>query len=970
MTTVATAFRKHHAEPQNLRDVAAPRRHPVAPVRKNSQDAEEYTMNPRTALCFLLLITGAAAAFAGTTGKIAGTVKDTQTGEAIVGASVLLQGTQQGAATNVDGYYVILNVQPGKYSLAASAVGFNKKVTTNVEVNIDLTTAEDITLTSTVVEVGEEVVATATRPMVQKDLTATTAIVGGDQIAALPVTEVSQVLSLQAGFVAGSVRGGRKGELAYWIDGVPVTDAFNGDKVVEVNKSMVQELQLVSGAFNAEYGQAMSGIVNIASKEGGQKYAGNVTVYGGDHVSSGDKDVFPSKSYNPFNTRDFEGSVSGPILGEDLTFFANGRYVHDGGWLNGFRRFTPQNISYTDSANNFILFRDPSGKGDSALVSMNSSDRYYAQGKLAWKISSVMKLTGNYIFDYTKARPYSADNTGNRSYYFNPDGLGNDYNSSNTAIFQFTHTLSQSMFYTVGGSVFVKEFKHYLYKDPYDPRYVHPYLFRTPTTWSFYTGGTDMNHTNRSTTTYLGKIDLTSQVNSENMVKAGFEFRAHKVFYDNYTLQPVIEQSDINLQKDNPFIRTRIPDVSSYNHDQYTHKPTEFSGYIQDKIEFKNLIINIGLRYDFFRPDGVVLNDPTDPNIYAPIKPSNRFFDLNGNGAQDAGEPDKTVADRLPYWYSKASSKSQVSPRIGFSFPITARGIVHFSYGHFFQTPRFERLYENPYFKVGPGAPGVVGNADLNPEETINGEIGLQQQLTDEISADLTGYLRDIRGLTGTFGQQIIVFGGSAQYSKYTNTDFGFVKGIVLTVNKRFSGGFNATLDYTFQIAKGSASDPQEAQKAIAGGAQPEIQLNPLGWDQRHTLNLTVAYASRGWGGSAIMQYGSGTPYSPRRTTDITALLTNSQSKPSFFDLDLQGYYEFDVAPVKFIAFARVFNVFDIRNEVQVYDDTGRAGSTLDETQAQIVHPNQAVNTLDQWFHVPTQYSEPRRIEFGLTAEF
>src|SRR5512140_2136982 len=213
-------------------------------------------MKLRPALCWFLLSLAGGTALAGTTGKVAGTVKDAQTGEALVGASVVLQGTTQGAATNVDGYYVILNIPPGTYTLVSSAVGYNKKTLTGVSVSIDQTTTMDIQLTSTTVEVGE-VVSTASRPLVQADQTAKTAVVTGDQISALPVTEVSQVLNLQAGFVAGSLRGGRSGEVAYWIDGVPVTDAYNGSQVVEVNKDLVQELQMVSGAFNAEYGQAM-----------------------------------------------------------------------------------------------------------------------------------------------------------------------------------------------------------------------------------------------------------------------------------------------------------------------------------------------------------------------------------------------------------------------------------------------------------------------------------------------------------------------------------------------------------------------------------------------------------------------------------------------------------------------------------------------------------------------------------------
>jgi outer membrane receptor for ferrienterochelin and colicin len=865
----------------------------------------------------------------------------------------------------------------------ASAVGYNRQRVANVTVSIDLTTTIDFTLSSTVLDVGEEVVVTAERPLVQKDLTAKTAVVGGEQINALPVTEVAQVLSLQAGFVAGSLRGGRKGEVAYWIDGVPVTDSYDGSQVVEVNKSLVQELQLVSGAFNAEYGQAMSGIVNIATKEGSSSFAGGIGVYGGQYITT-DTKVFPGlDTFDPTSIRNIEGNVSGPLLGEDLTFFANARYIYFDGWIKGYRRFNPNNISYTDDiTRDFYLFRDPDGRGDSAEVSMNSSERYYGQGKLTWRILPTLKLTSNYIYDRTKEKKFSGlDN--DHQYFFNPDGLGHNYNMSQTVILQLTHTVSQSTFYTLGASWFGRDYRYYLYDLEYEaatdgsgdlwekivpgtPRYMHPNLFLKDDPYSFYTGGTDLRRFHRSTITRLAKVDVSSQIDASNLVKAGVELRSHNVFYENITLQPILIQSAIDLSWQNPAIRTRILPTSSNSHDVYNRKPTELSIYVQDKLEFKNFILNIGFRFDRFEPDGYVLNDDAsnpdtytvdDPNIYSPIKPSNRA---------------KTLEERRAYWYRKASAKSKVSPRIGASFPITDRGIVHFSYGHFFQVPRFERLYENPEFKIGFGTSneGVVGNADLEPEQTINAEIGVQQQLTEDISVDITAYLRDIRNLTGTRADEIVVFGGSAKYSKYVNSDFGSVKGIVLTLTKRFAGGFSATMDYTYQVARGSASDPQAARNAVLGGSLPEVQLTPLDWDQRHTLNVTASYSSGPWGASLIAQYGSGTPYTPRRSEDITTLLTNSQGKPAFVNADLRAFYEIPIGMFRLVTFARLFNLFDVRNETGVFDDTGRAGFTTDEQRAELTNPRQRVNTLEEWFTRPNNYSEPRRIEVGFNLEF
>lgn len=903
--------------------------------------------------------------YAGTTGKIAGTVTDAKTGEPLIGVNVIVVGTSYGAATDFEGSYSILNVPPGTYSIRASGLGYGSQTVQNLQVNIDLTTRRDFGLSEEIVDIGKEVVITAERPLVQKDLTAKTAVVGGDDIKALPVTEIGAVLSLQAGFVAGSLRGGRSGEVATWIDGVPVTDVYNGNQVVEVNKSSVQELQLISGAFNAEYGQAMSGIVNIATREGGSKFNGGIGLYAGDYLSTNET-LYPGLEFNPIHIRNIEGNLSGPIIGDNLTFFGNARYIYFNGWQQGFRRFNSNNIAYTDSVGVYHLSRDANGRGDSAIVPLNNSERKYGQLKLAWRILPLLKLTGNYIYDN------SSNKMGGRNYFYNPDGPASNYDVSNTFIFQLSHTLNQSTFYTLGGSAFKKESKQYRFENPYDSRYVHPLLFQTPDNYSFLTGGTDMRHNTRSTTTYLLKLDVSSQYDAMNLFKAGVEVRQHDIRQDNIQLQPITSQTSINLAKDSPFIRTQILDVTSSSHDKYWHSPYEFSGYVQDKMEFKSIIVNIGIRYDYFEPDGKVLTDESDPSIFTPIKPGNRFFDNDGDGVQDAGEKDKTVADREKYWYKKATAKAQFSPRLGVSFPITERGIVHFSYGHFFQVPRFERLYENPYFKIGLGTgnQGTIGNADLKPEQTISAELGVQQQITDDIALDVTAYLRDIRGLTGTRSDEIIIFGGASKYSKYTNSDFGFVKGIVLTAEKRFNEGLSAKADYTFQIAKGTASDPGEARNAVTSGALPEVQLVPLGWDQRHTLNMTVTYHADRWLISSIGQFGSGQPYTPRKTEDISALLTNSQLKPTYFNVDLNTSYEFSFDVVRCILFARVFNVFDFRNETGVFDDTGRAGFTLDEAIARKTNPNERINTLEQWYTRPGNYSEPRRIEFGMNLEF
>jgi hypothetical protein len=981
--------------------------------------------------------------YAGTTGKIAGRVVDAQTKEPLFGANVMIEGTMRGGATDQEGRYIILNINPGVYTLRVTFMGYKPMIIRNVRVNIDLTTTVDVDMEMAVVETGETVTVVAERPMVVKDQTSTTAVIGSEDIAALPLTEVAEAIELQAGMVkdAGGglhIRGGRSGEVSYWIDGIPVTDSYDGGTVVEINKDMVQELQVMSGAFNAEYGQAMSGIVNITTKEGSNRLGGNLTTYVGDHISGHDNIFLNVDDFNPLSIRNVEGSLHGALVKDKLFFYVNGRYFYTDGWLEGQRRYNPNAVTgpislpeellyewapeYVDVAREledgiwgfqYVLGTNPTldslvtyyslpenvatnpdsfavyynrlrenhknGRGDNEYVPMNWSRKYYTQGKLIFRATPQMKFSYNFILDDVGYNDFERD------FMWNPDGASEKFRQGYTHILQMNHAVSSRTFYNVGFSYFIKGFQRYVYEKMSDSRYIHPYLLiQEP--YSFKTGGTSDVHFSRETRTLLGKIDLTSQITNTHQIKAGLEFRRHRVFQEDITLRPVIAQTDLNPVFDNPYIETRVLPDSTIYYSRYLHHPAEFSAYIQDKMEFRSMIVNLGMRIDYFQPDGVILADESDPNIYNPIRPENRYHDWGtdgipntrdsdgseGNGIQDAGEPAVTLAERQEYWYDDASSKLQVSPRLGVSFPVTEGGIIHFSYGHFFQIPRFEYLYQNPEFELssGTGNVGVIGNADLKPEQTISGEIGFQQQLSDDISMHMTGFFRDIRNLTGTRSDEIVIFGGSARYSKFTNSDFGFIRGIILSLNKRYSGNFSASLDYTFQIAKGSNSDPEQARNAIAGGQLPEVQLTPLNWDQTHTVNAYFNYSRRDWGVSLIGQWGSGLPYTPRASVDITTLLTNSQRRPSQYNVDLKAFKDFQLGPGRLSVFLRVFNLFDTLNEVNVFNDTGRAGFTTDQQVAQATNPLELINSLDRWFTIPTHYSEPLRIEVGMTFSF
>lgn len=916
----------------------------------------------RLVLITLFVTFGASLLFAGTTGKIAGRVVDQSTGDPLIGCNVLVDGTILGAATDIDGNYFILNIPPGTYDLRFIMIGYGQLRITDVEVMVDFTTNIDAGLSVEVMK-GQEVTVVAERPMIQKDLTSSTSVVGAEEMESLPVTEVGDVLAMQAGFVDGSLRGGRRGEVMYMIDGVPMTDSYDRSSTVNVNTSMVQELQVISGAFNAEYGQAMSGIVNITTKQGSDDFGGHVDVYFGDHISS-HKEVFPRVNrVEPFGIRNLELGLNGPIIPGKLYYYLNARNIYYDGYHKGQNRYTP--IAYGEEVGfNDVQLRDSTTMlGDGDWVDMGWNRKYYLQGQLIYRINDNSRISYNMIYD--DVRSQSAD----RYWMYNPQGLSTSDNVGQTHIVKYSNQLSQTTFfdlaYTYGNKLYRNYYDHFDLTEADTNLLVHPQMQNT-FPYQFHIGGTQNSWNERNSGYHLGKFTLTSQLNQAHQIKLGAEYKYNYVDWEAWEYRPAPDEESFN--PDAPYISpTRLADTTIYA-SSFSAAPVEFSAFIQDKIELRDFIVNIGVRLDYFNPNYVVLADPSDPDIYNPIKPNNRFNDINGNGIQDAGEADKSIDDRAQYWYVDASPKLAVSPRVGFSFPISEQGVFHFSYGQFFQTPNYTYLYSNPNFQLGSGTghQGTIGNANLEPEKTIVGEIGLQQQLSSNLSADLTIYLKDVRDLTGTRADVIEVFGGSKYYSKIVNSDFAVIKGVTFSLNQRDPSGFYAGADYTFQIAEGTASDPYAYMNAVAGGSDPEVQLLSLGWDQRHTVNVVGGFNTSFWGVNAVASYGSGLPYTPRASEDITSLLENSENKPATFNLNLRGFYKFNLFGLNPEAYIRITNVLDRLNETGVYNDTGRAGFTGDQERIEALNVATPVNTIAELFNNPYNYSEPRRIEIGL----
>ncbi len=511
----------------------------------------------------LLYLTLAVALFcstliAGTTGKIAGSVTEQGHGEPLAGANVTVVGTRLGASTGPDGSYFILNVPPGVYDLRVTLIGYASTTVKNVRVEVDRTAKIDIQAASSTVDF-DEVVIRAVAPPFQRDATASVSVISSEQIANLPAKDFSEILALQAG-VSGSgnnlyIRGGRSNEVAYLIDGMYVKDPVLGSRGTTIHNDAISELQLMSGTFNAEYGGAMSGVVNIVTKEGGKQFSGFL---------EGRTSDFFLKPFSTYHENRYTGSLSGPIMGDDLGFYLSGERDSRGSWL-------PFGSDHTIS-----------------LI-----------GKLTARPIAAVKSNLTWRYTEEENHPY------NHRWKYIPDQYLRVRDKSRQAILGITHTVSPSFFYDVRASYFSQSYYSGIDKDTaeYIPVGGYEYVASAGNAHEFYSLQDPVSMTRNSTTTIDIKGDGTWQANSWNEIRVGFEFKKHSIdFFDVYDPKRV-----------NPYITS------------FQQNPLEGSAYIQDQIALAALVVNLGLRYDYVNQRSPFRSNPLDPTSIVQSRPKQQW---------------------------------------------------------------------------------------------------------------------------------------------------------------------------------------------------------------------------------------------------------------------------------------------------------------------------------------------------------
>lgn len=886
-----------------------------------------------------------------TTGKISGKVLDAATEEPLPMANIMIEGTTLGAAAAMDGEFFIINIPPGLYTLKIQMIGFETIRYENLRVSVNRTTTVEISMKQTVLE-GEEVVVQAEKVTIKKDQTSSIRNVSAEQIDILPVESMGAVIDMQAGVVQGHFRGGRNTEVAYLIDGIEVTESFDATgRAVDLEPESIQDLEVITGTFNAEYGRAMSGIVNAVTKQGGREFHGSISANLANYITPHKDEFIGLKDDELDRNQDYKFQLSGPIWSDRITFFTNFRYQDNKNHLNGVRRFNVDDFSYFLADDPMLWYSEHNG--DSAYVPMNSAKNISFMGKLTFNILKDLKLSLLYTLNDDEWRNYGD----NFEYKYNPDGMPASYRETNMVSLNLNHMLSSKLFYELKLSHMDNYNGQYVFENTLDPRYVHDAYYNNAGP-GFYTGGQEKEHGRHIMKDLSAKFDLTWQVNKRHSLKTGFLYTNHDLERHWYEIRNKYSGTEEEAEWEYDYEKQKIiflnydpvvyPDSSIYS-DIYQVEPIEFSGYIQDKMEFDEMVINLGVRFDYFHP-----------KTYYPSQ--------RRNPANQLKFPDNPEKESTPLW---VEPQTQISPRLGLSYQLGQTALLHFSYGHFFQMPPMYAIYQNHSYRVAPtDYETQMGNSQIKAQKTVQYEIGLWQEIIDDMGIEVALFYRDIYDLLSA---RIITTFNQIEYGLFSNKDYGNAKGLEIKYDF-VRGNFATHLNYTLQYTRGNADNPTQTFDRAGESRDPVNRMIAMSWDQRHTLNITLGYNRKDYGVTLTGYYNSGAPFSwsPIEESPLSRvnLYPNNSSRPSRFSVDLNSHYDFTIPKnMKLRLTLTVYNFLDLLNEEEVNAQTGRAYTAIIRPTDIAGHRSDFNDFIDT-IQIPSQYSAPRLVKIGLGLVF
>jgi outer membrane receptor protein involved in Fe transport len=862
------------------------------------------------------------------TGKIRGKVTDKDSGEPLIGATVALLGTTRGAVTDETGGYSILNVEVGTYTVRTSFIGYQSVQISNIRVNENLTAEANFNLAKSAVQVGAvEII--AQRPLIEKSATNETRIINSDMLSAIPIRSVTEAAALQPGVVLRNnlvyIRGSRADETGFILNGVNVTDPYNGGRGVTISPDAVEQIEVQTGGYPAEYGGANGGIISTELRTGTQQMHVSVRAETDNYTKQGTK-ALGGYSYG---YSDLVGTVSGPVVSDKVRFFGSventfyrdpGNFVAAAGsGINGQNgigtNFSVANPSFWDGLNFQGMVPDPqyTVANRNTLTQDTINLNYPAGNSLGGQLNQ-FTYSGTLLVDLGDiqlrgAGSYShtfSQSTASVHNFLDLARLPISKYDNSFANIKMTQFFNPKMYYELNLNYY-----HAFNQTGLDPKLLtnftkygdttltgsNPALNYGPTShvastsldnapWYIFgpTSGGGLTEVQPGTllaqtpallneTSLGGRLDFTTS-NDKNTLKFGGE-------YEYYTIRRFAPGAVDGVYLIRHSGKSKVDQIASLNASGYNNygydvfgntinsdvvingatvefgppHPVNGALYVEDQIQLSDINLNVGLRYDYINPDSRAFIDPAGISF------------IDTSNVVDMADP--------KYGMKKTPATSQISPRIGVSFPVSDMTVFHAQYGKFIQQSELLDSYAGMgriYQLVQGGnyiqPPTGFG---LRPERTTSYELGFSQQIGDNASFDITTFYKDI---SDQIQARLIAPDGLGQNRNYytlVNGDFSTSKGIELKITLRRTNRLEAQLNYTFASAEGTGStaNSSEGSASDARGYTAHIPF-PTSFSQQNTgsINLDYRFAKNDGGQilersglNVLMTFGSGYPF-------------------------------------------------------------------------------------------------------------
>ncbi len=939
---------------------------------------------------------------AGNTGKIVGKVSDQSTGEPLFGVNILVVGTTRGATTDPEGKFSIIGIPIGNYAVRVSAIGYAQTEAKDVKIGADETTQLNFQMVSEEVQLTG-VTITADQQLVNSQITSGTQTVSKDAIESIPnVKNVEDVLKLQAGVVKQGnnlfLRGGRANEVQYLVDGIPTnsivgnsgdlqtTSSLNaelsalyagasagiggGSSGLAVSANAIQSVSVQTSGFDADYGNAQSGIINIVTKSGGDRYTGSVQYRTDKIATTNQNEWYSSLSFGgPEPISKYVLPGLGVDLPGDLSFFVSADVSKADGAFNFVKNQFYNPLERRVELNGFlggIL------NGLGFRYQENQHNSFTFNTKLKYDISGEDQVSYGYRASLTSSHSY------NPAYRYRADS------SSLGAGFSIQNNLGWTHFFT-GGKSFLKFYLAKLEtKDGNDiagtppPAYSSAYENLDVNNDNFVDVSTGQRWFNSESAVWSTRFDFNSQIHELHLLKTGFELNFEEINSTEIS-RPTAQLSDST----GTLVNAPYPGRVTTDHGDYpgygqfrayiNNYPNRGGMFLQDNIEFSGLNLHLGIRYDWFDVGRQVFDPDYISRWQAATGFTAEWAERERSSTGELGDFKRLSGGSSFLYYL---THGNFSPRLSIGYPVTDRIVFYFNYGHFLQLPDRDNFFRNPFDRTLSNQT-LVGNPDLKPQRTVQYEAGFEDQFTDDMAFAIRAFYKDIFDyVTGVNLVDIVV---------PINFDYASSRGFEITFNQAFSGNFSLNSSYSYQIAKGRSSNP------FASVFNPEFQLpreTRLNWDQNHTANVFATYRVgsneegkffglpfvNNYGISLTWSIGSGFPYTPfrSRTTQRNVFLVNTESNPYTSTINLSIFKGFRLTGrMNLIATLDVTNLFNRRNVSRVLNYTGESPKYGDLNPSD---PNGGV--INPWYRTEfdfldqTFFDAPRQILLGVKVNW